>query len=188
MALHNPNRHRRQTAARTAPPVIAAFAACVLAAGCGGSSPRRTTGSNTAAQQVAFSRCMRTHGVPDFPDPGPSSGAENSIGGIGIPTTINMQSPAFKGAEANCLKLLPSGQPAGGQQLARIEKQLLQTAQCMRAHGVTGFPDPTNRPVPSGSAGNSIGMGGHVVSLVLPSTIDVNSPAFKQAAATCHLG
>ena len=188
MAPHDPNGHRRQTAARTAAPALAAFAACVLAVGCGGSSPRNTTGSNTAAQQVAFSRCMRTHGVPDFPDPGPSSGAENSIGGIGIPTTINMQSPAFKAAKANCLKLLPSGPPVGAQQLAALKRQMLQTSQCMRANGVTGFPDPTNGPVPSGSPGNSIGMGSHIVSLVIPSTIDVDSPAFKQAAATCHLG
>jgi hypothetical protein len=186
MAPRDPNPHRRKTAARTAASVIAVIAACLLTAGCGGSSPRTTSGSNTAAKQVAFSRCMRTHGVPDFPDPGASSGVENSIGGIAIPTTINMQSPAFKTAQANCVKLLPSGPPVGKQQLTALERQMVQTSRCMRAQGVTGFPDPTNGPVPAGSAGNSIGMGGHVVSLVLPSTINVNSPAFKQAAAKCH--
>lgn len=188
MASHDPNRHHRQPPARTAAPVIAALAAFVLAAGCGGNSQPKTTSSNNAAQQVAFSRCMRAHGVPDFPDPHASSGTENSIGGIAIPSTINTQSPAFKGAEANCLKLLPSGPPIGRAQLAALEKQMLQTSECMRAHGVTGFPDPTNGPVPSGSAGNSIGSGGHTVSLVIPSTINVNAPAFKRAAAKCHFG
>lgn len=168
--------------------MIAAIAACVLTAGCGGSSPRTTSGSNTAAKQVAFSRCMRRHGVPDFPDPGTGGGAENSIAGIAIPTTINMQSPAFKTAQANCVKLLPSGPPVGKQQLTALERQMVKTSQCMRAHGVTGFPDPTNGPIPSGSQGNSIGISGHTVSLVIPSTINVSSPAYTRAAAKCHFG
>jgi hypothetical protein len=186
MAAHDPNRQHKQTGARTAALVIATFTACLLAAGCGGSSQPKTTSSTIAAQQVAFSGCMRTHGVPDFPDPSASSGPENSIGGIAIPSTINTQSPAFKTAQADCGKLLPSGPPAGPQQIAVLEKRMLQVSQCMRGHGVTGFPDPTTGPLSSGSAGNSIGSGGHVVSLAIPSTINVNSPTFKQAAATCH--
>jgi hypothetical protein len=168
--------------------LLGTIATCVVTVGCGGSSLKSGTRSPTAAaQQLAFSKCMRTHGVPDFPDPGaPPSATESSFGGIAIPPTIDMQSPAFKAAQANCVKLLQSAPPGAiGQSLAGLEKQLLETSQCMRAHGVPGFPDPTNGPSSSGP-GVSGGSDGRVVSLVIPSTIDVNSAAFEQAATACH--
>ena len=67
--------------------VIAAAAVAVLAAGCGGgSSP--PTGSATAAgnvgkQFVAFAVCMRSHGVPGYPDP------EVSTSGNRVQVTIS---------------------------------------------------------------------------------------------------
>jgi hypothetical protein len=47
----------------------------------------------------------------------------------------------------------------------------LQAANCMRSHGVAGFPDPTFE-------NNS-------VTFNIPSSIDTNSSQFKSAAATC---
>ncbi len=49
--------------------VIAAAAVSLLAAGCGGDSS--TTAATTTTQNVplAYSHCMHSHGVPDFPDP-----------------------------------------------------------------------------------------------------------------------
>ncbi len=58
----------------------------------------------------------------------------------------------------------------------------------MRAHGVGGFPDPTLGPPPSNPQEFSIAMGRGGVSLLVPKTIDVRSPAFKKAAVTCHFG
>jgi hypothetical protein len=64
---------------------------------------------------------------------------------------------------------------------------MLATSRCMRAHGVTGFPDPTTTP-PSSPNGNGevIDRGG--VFLVVPDTINSDSPAFRQAAAACGFG
>jgi hypothetical protein len=57
----------------------------------------------------------------------------------------------------------------------------------MRAHGVTGFPDPTTTP-PASPSGYSevIGRGG--VFLAVPDTISPRSPAYTQAAAACRFG
>jgi len=65
---------------------------------------------------------------------------------------------------------------------------MLAVSKCMRAHGVSGFPDPTVGPPPSSPQEFAIAIGRDGVSLLLPKTIDVSSPAFKQAADTCQFG
>jgi hypothetical protein len=60
-------------------------------------------------------------------------------------------------------------------------------AQCMRAHGVSGFPDPTTSP-PADISKYSFAIGRPGVFLAVPKTINVNSPVFKQAASTCRFG
>lgn len=138
-------------------------------------------------RQVAFSKCMRAHGVTHFPDPGLSlTGAFSSIGGIEIPATINMRSPAFKAALTACGKLLPSG-PGGQQASAQLIAKMRQTSQCMREHGVIGFPDPTLTP-PANPSGYASVSGGNGAYLAIPDTIDTQAPAYRQAASACHLG
>ena len=48
-------------------------------------------------QELAFARCMRAHGVPNFPDPSSSAG-----GPSGPPAGIDPQSPAFRSAARVC--------------------------------------------------------------------------------------
>ena len=48
-------------------------------------------------QELAFARCMRAHGVPDFPDPSSSSSGQG-----GLPRGIDPQSPAFRSAARTC--------------------------------------------------------------------------------------
>jgi hypothetical protein len=64
---------------------------------------------------------------------------------------------------------------------------MLSTSECMRAHGVTGFPDPTTTP-PSRISGYSqvIGRGG--VFIAVPDTINPASPTYLHAAAGCRFG
>jgi hypothetical protein len=71
-------RHRRPRSrpARTAAAVVATAVLALLAVACsGGSSPAGSGGSPNAGgslsspSPLAFSRCMRSHGVPHFPDP-----------------------------------------------------------------------------------------------------------------------
>jgi hypothetical protein len=58
----------------------------------------------------------------------------------------------------------------------------------MRAHGVSGFPDPTTKP-PTNAQDYSLveGIGGPNggIFLLVPNTIDVNSPVFKAAGNAC---
>jgi hypothetical protein len=121
---------------------------------------------------------MRAHGVTGFPDPSPGGGI-NLSGSSGI----NPFSPAFTAAQASCRKLLPGGGPPAHAS-AKEKALMVRTSECMRAHGVTGFPDPTTTP-PSSPAGYSIVEDRGGIVLAVPNTINVESPAFKQAAAAC---
>lgn len=82
--------------------------------------------------------------MPD-PSANPPSGSYSSVGGIVIPSSINMQSPAFRSAEQSSEKL-PDGSPSGPAGSESVKLQLLALAKCMRGHGVSNFPDPTSSP------------------------------------------
>jgi signal transduction histidine kinase len=58
-------------------------------------------------------------------------------------------------------------------------------AQCMRQHGVSGFPDPTTSvpPKPAGGYGMLANRDGAI--LAIPATINTQSPAFIQATTAC---
>jgi hypothetical protein len=64
---------------------------------------------------------------------------------------------------------------------------MLKISQCMRQHGVTGFPDPTLSP-PTNPTGYSVILDRGGVVLAIPDTIEPDSPLFKEAAAACKFG
>jgi hypothetical protein len=161
----------------------AAIVGCALAMiGCGTSSSKSGRSASGGASFLAFSECMRSHGVPNFPDPSAAGGIQIAQG-----SNIDPFSPSFKAARAQCEKLLPSGGPPRG--VSEEQKdQMVRTSECMRAHGVTGFPDPTTMPPTSPqdySVVEAIGALNGGLFLLVPKTIDVNSPAFEQAAKAC---
>ncbi len=79
----------------------AAPVACALAlAACGSSSHTGGAQAARAARSIAYADCMRSHGVPNFPDPGTG-------GGIQLPNGLSPFSPAFKAAQTDCAKLSP---------------------------------------------------------------------------------
>ena len=92
--------------------------ACVHLLKAGAAQPGPTAAQRTAG--VTYARCMRAHGVPNFPDPVTSSPAPNTNaivqGGLIFPlgSTIDPNSPAFKHADAACGQRGPSGPPTGG--------------------------------------------------------------------------
>ena len=98
-----------------------------------------SSGATPLGQAVAYSQCIRGHGVPNFPDP-----VQTPSGGYGYRTTgIDPNSAAFQGALQAC-KSLPSPWNSRGQQLSPSQQQAwLNWAQCIRAHGVSNFPDPS---------------------------------------------
>jgi hypothetical protein len=122
---------------------------------------------------------MRSHGVPNFPDP------SHGGGGIQIPNGINPQSPAFQAAQKTCFKLLPGGGPGGGKVSESRKLAMLKLSRCMRAHGVTSFPDPTSSRPSAPPSGGGIAFGAPGSFLAVPQSL-MQSPGFKQAAAACH--
>ncbi len=166
------------TNARAGFTVVLTTVSCAAAlAACGGSSHNSTNGGSKGNAGVAFSDCMRSHGVPSFPDPSGGGGIQISAG-----SGINPQSPAFQSAQNACMKLLP-GPSSRGQASESRKLQLLTLAQCMRRHGLTTFPDPTSTP-PSPGNGLGIAFGAPGSFIAVPQTL-IQSPGFQQAAAVC---
>jgi hypothetical protein len=135
--------------------LAAAAGLSLFAAACGGSpgngvaqigSTQTTTTSSSRASGspsdrrgalVAFSACMRKHGVPNFPDP-------KAVGhGYGLTIGNEMaNSPQFKNAQQVCKKLLPNGGASPAQEQAKQLQESLKYAACIRAHGMPDYPDP----------------------------------------------
>ena len=160
---------------------ILAVACAVALAACGSASNNPTANARGDAL-IAFSKCMRAHGVTNFPDPS-SNGPGLNLNGTGI----NPQAPSFRTAQAICSKLLPGGGPSTHASAQQI-KQATETAECMRKHGVTGYPDPivTSKPPNINPADYSTAEYGNGIFIGIPSSINVNSPAFEAAAKTCN--
>jgi hypothetical protein len=124
-----------------------------------------SSGGSGSGGLLAYAQCMRSHGVPNFPDPSGS-------GAISISSSegIDPNSPQFQAAQKSCQSLRPKPSPA---QRAQAQQNLLKFSQCMRSHGVTNFPDPQ---FSSGGARLRISSG---------SGVDPNSPQFQAAQQTC---
>jgi hypothetical protein len=70
-----------------------------------GGKPDAKAQAKALKQALEFSQCMRSHGVPNFPDPKASGGGLE----LAIPKNagIDPNSPQFKAAQKACRKLLP---------------------------------------------------------------------------------
>jgi hypothetical protein len=168
---------RRGSRLRRAGPLAAAvLAAGLLAAACGGpvgpsvanAGPTSSASPSASASgsALAFSRCMRAHGITGFPDP-------DSHGNLGLNagpgSGIDPSSPQYHAADQACRHLMPAPNPS---QAAHDRPALLRYARCMRAHGVTDFPDPQ----PGGGIQASGSPG---------SDLNANNPIYKAAANAC---
>jgi hypothetical protein len=147
---------------------VAAAAATVAlsAAACGGSAGGSPQGTAPPSGPIAFSSCMRSHGVPRFPDP-TSGGA--------IPKVelqqLGASSARFEAAQGACRHLLPNGGSGPSRaQLQQDRAQALSFAECVRSHGVPGFPDPGS----DGRIPDPVTVG-----------IDQGSPKFEAANQAC---
>jgi hypothetical protein len=132
---------------------------------------------------LAFARCMRANGVPNFPDPNPGGGPA-----FPIPTGSSTAAPAFQAARAKCQKLLLGGGPPGPGSTTHPSAQtlakLVTIARCMRQHGVPQFPDPVTS-VPSNPSGIREITDFDGAILLFPATINMQAPAYTQALAAC---
>jgi hypothetical protein len=123
----------------------AALAGLALLAACSGSPPAGSAGSSPYQQGLAYAQCMRSHGVANFPDPN-SEGrfiiSSQVVNGV-VVQGVDQTSPQFISANKTCQKLLPRGGQETPAQHRQQMSELLRLAQCMRAHGIPDFPDPT---------------------------------------------
>ena len=158
---------RRRSWPRWAAAVAVLALIGLLATACGGGSSRAGGGGGVEAA-LAYARCMRAHGVPDFPDP-------NGNGQFNVdPHSASSQETA---ADHACHHLLTTGRQANAAQQQHMLGQLVKYAQCMRAHGVPNFPDPDTS---GGGIGEHAGMGFDTRG------INVNSPQFQSANHACQ--
>ena len=163
-----------------------------LIAGCGGTNgppvanlgaPTTTSAQPVQKSALRYSECMRSHGVPNFPDPSPGGGFEFSPD-----SGLSPSSPAVKRAQATCRKYLPvGGDMAPGAQThptPQLLAHMASIARCMRRHGVADFPDPrTSIPPTLPANGEVSNIQGAV--LVFPNSAELQSPVFVRAAAAC---
>ena len=135
-------------------------------------APASSGSATTQAELLHLAQCMRSHGVPTFPDP---SATEGTLGAMVSSAGIDLQSPTVKAALAACQQFTPTQNVTPAQSAAQNAQQL-QFAQCMRSHGVPNFPDPSA----------STGTGTGAVHLNLNGTgIDFGSPTVQAAITAC---
>jgi hypothetical protein len=172
--------------------VVAIAAFSLLAAGCGGSPGSHVaqlgttaTHSNAASatptasgqksrlqQLLAFSRCMRSKGVQGFPDP-TSSGI---IPKVSL-QQVGLSASQIAAAQTTCRHLLPSGPASPAQaRLAQAWNNSAAFAHCLRAHGISNWPDPTPDAVHSGQPTFNLQSAG----------IDPNSPLLTSKIHACE--
>jgi hypothetical protein len=184
-------------------PAAGLLLAAALLAGCGGSNNNGSGGSTTPSSSgstrvsssagLRMAQCMRSHGVPSFPDQ-PSSG-DSPIGiqgGSNGTATINgvtVPQATLQAAFQKCRNELPHGPPLTAAQIAQIRRGALRMAQCMRANGVPNFPDPQVSAAPDGHGiGIRIGIAGGGSNQGGSDAQKQNlsqSPAFKAAQQKC---
>lgn len=102
--------------------------------GSGASSTARAPKLTAQEKGVKFSECMRSNGVPHFPDPDPKG--EYRFG-------VDVSPAVFTRAADACKALEPPG-ALSSKRSPKVQSASLKFAQCIREHGVKDFPDPVN--------------------------------------------
>jgi hypothetical protein len=159
-------------------PAAAALAAVVasltmLTAACGASGGAPSASATTAKpatyqQMIAYAQCIRSHGAPEFPDP-----VQDQFGNWAFLSSpgSGVNGPGVPAAENACKKMQPVADKLTGQQQQEMVSKALKLAICMRAHGITNFPDPSNA------------LGGVTIDL---HGLDPKSPQFQAAQQACR--
>ncbi|MFG2040759.1 hypothetical protein [Dactylosporangium sp. NPDC048998] len=99
----------------------------------GGNAPRDP--KDDQEQFLRFAQCMRDHGIPmDDPD--------FEGGGVRIAIPDGTDRSKVEAAQEQCKQYMPNGgQPQ--RVSAEDQEKMRQFSECMREHGITNFPDPS---------------------------------------------
>jgi hypothetical protein len=126
--------------------VMLAALVALTGAGCGSDpQPEAATATSTATatagkqltdqeKLVKLAECIRSHGVPHFPDP--DAKGEFAFG-------IDVSPAVWTKAVDACKDLEPPG-IFSGKRSPKQQSDAIRFANCVRAHGVKDFPDPAN--------------------------------------------
>ena len=147
-------------------PAVSAAVVSLTVAACG-AAPQPT--STRPSGLIAYSHCMRTHGVPAFPDPTSSQGITKRA------VVAVSGTPQFATASTDCRRFLPAtglAAPPTAQQIRTRVADAIAFARCMRAHGFAHFPDPT-------------ATGDLTHQMLASAGIELHQPAVVQAADGC---
>ena len=120
--------------------VVAACSSGPSSAGSGGSPD---AGGSASSQALAFALCMRSHGVPKYPEPNSSNTMPNGLPKVG-PQHLAVTMSEFQAAREACGHLLPNGGHAAQSAAQQLLSDGLKFARCVRSHGVLNWPDPTH--------------------------------------------
>lgn len=114
-------------------------------------SPTSTSSRGTAQGNEAldYSRCMRSNGVPNYPDPDSNGNLRK-----GDAQAFGVSSSQYQAAEQTCQHSLPNTGSASltqclmtGDCPRSVVQPALEEGQkfarCMRRHGIRSWPDPT---------------------------------------------
>jgi hypothetical protein len=131
----------------------ALVAVALLSTSCAGGGSPSAGASTGSASAVAYSACMRSHGVPNFPDPSGNGQAVVKAD----PQRLGVSTAQYNAARQACLHLLPNTGSTQEQQqqtqcamAGHCSQAVVQhwmsglrtLAQCLRTHGVPNWPDP----------------------------------------------
>jgi len=154
--------------------VVCAAALAVAVGACGSSSPSDPTGGGARAEAALhFSKCMREHGVADFPNPEVSGNtvrfSPHSF------SSFRFNSQSFRTARKACAHYIQAVLPhLTPQQRIERQEQIQKFARCMREHGV--------------DLETSSSHGGISIRNRLGARLNPENPAFRRAAEACsHL-
>lgn len=126
---------RRGILAAAAIAAISGLSAC-------GASPSSPGGSSSAggsanSHQLAFSACMRSHGVTEYPDPNSTGTTPKES-----PQQLRVSSLVLRTAQSACQHLLAKGNQSAQASDQQVMNALWKFARCLRSHRVPNWPDP----------------------------------------------
>jgi hypothetical protein len=165
---------------RWAGALAAVAGATLLVAACSESSAAADTFlGGTYAQSLAYTKCMRSNGLPQFPVPDAQGNYNNAQ-----VTALAQANPEYRNAHLQCASLLPNGGSGlSATQIQQIQQQNLsdavKAAHCMRTHGITNFPDPDASNQDAGVNWEP------VISLIMDGGLNTSTPFYQAALTAC---
>jgi hypothetical protein len=176
----DPTPTQRARRRRTAVLWAGILAGGITLAGCGGDSsapgasgrPAVDVGGTQPTGLLSYASCMRSHGVPNFPDPSSGGGIPKETG-----QQLGVSESQLSMAQNDCRHLIPPGQALSGQTSQTVTTQqqqdYLKVTACMHSRGFPSFPEPSFS-------------GGQVEFAEVQHLVDINSPQFTQAYHVCQ--